>query len=94
VIPILHDPMAKSNSTHLAKLQHAPNPSQLKISIMYAMDGVLRNTAQEYHCECLTCIIIMVVSLLFTVTPQLQQESSSLYPCIRAVVNNPLIVND
>jgi len=41
--------MAKSNSTHLAKLQHAPNTSKLKISIMQAMDTVLRSTAQEYH---------------------------------------------
>lgn len=86
--------MAKSNSTHLAKLQHAPNTSQLKISIMQAMDGVLRNTAQEYHCMLLTAAtsFVMFVSI---VTPQLQQESSSLYPCIRAIVNNPLtIVNE
>ena len=93
VIPILHDPMAKSNSTHLAKLQHAPSTSQLKIAIMQAMDGVLRNTAQDYHCmQVLTSLVdfIMLVSL---VTPQLQQESSSLYPCIRAIVSNPLTVD-
>jgi len=83
--------MAKSNSTHLAKLQHAPNTSQLKISIMQAMDSVLRNTAQEYHGQYIS--VYCIYDGVITATPPLQQESS-LYPCIQAIVNNPLTLNE